>query len=639
MLPRLLRSTLTTLFSLIIATLLPFSESAECFGNGTLATKKVMFESSCGWSYLAVSKPIPNLSAFTICVWIRSSDASENGTIFSYATMTSTDELGLYLENGDLILVVKSQVVTGANAGIYDGVWHIVCAKWKSDAGRWALLVDAQPLVGGAPFAMALMIEEGGTAFIGQGQGVLGGGFSRSRCFSGDMANFNLWSNALGGPDLRDISQNCLGDLNCGDVISWNDFKSTDLTNAVLLVSDTCGNSAPLCRTSIHLRKDYQGEFVGNVITLPSENSAMDCARRCAKMSTCRSIDYSKEQQVCQLSRGSVGNTPDMVQYEDSVRYEVVNTLNEASANPCANQPCNPGEICQATCEAYDCVPPVPTCADCTNPGTPLNGQQSGGFQHGDTVTFSCDVGYTLDGASSTDCSDGSWTDPLPLCRSFPDCGAVLAFGFISDGIYYIKPAGLAAPVQVFCDMTTDGGGWTVIQNRVNKTVNFKREWQEYKDGFGVLGWGYWFGNDNIHHLTAQNTYILRVDVVDFSDNLIWGKYDTFSIGNEASLYTMTIGSQLDGNEADQITYHNGQPFSTVDSDNDNNEALNCAEEFMSAWWYKKGIVQSTNIVCYSSDLNKPFIQNCPLDEGVRYGNGIGGISHCARKTSMKVKA
>lgn len=35
--------------------------------------------------------------------------------------------------------------------------------------------------------------------------------------------------------------------------------------------------------------------------------------------------------------------------------------------------------------------------------------------------------------------------------------------------------------LQAFCDMETEGGGWTVIQKRFEGRVDFHRTWQEYK--------------------------------------------------------------------------------------------------------------------------------------------------------------
>lgn len=67
-------------------------------------------------------------------------------------------------------------------------------------------------------------------------------------------------------------------------------------------------------------------------------------------------------------------------------------------------------------------------------------------------------------------------------------------------------------PFQVFCDMETSGGGWTIIQRRKSGLVSFYRDWKQYKQGFGSIRGDFWLGNDHIHRLSRRPTR-LRVEM------------------------------------------------------------------------------------------------------------------------------
>nr|XP_034338056.1 fibrinogen-like protein A [Crassostrea gigas] len=150
------------------------------------------------------------------------------------------------------------------------------------------------------------------------------------------------------------------------------------------------------------------------------------------------------------------------------------------------------------------------------------------------------------------------------------------------NGVYDIF--GLNRTKAVYCDMTTDNGGWTVIQRRVDGSVDFNNNWTEYKNGFGFADHEYWIGNDMLHRLTSQKPQELRVDMERFNGEKAYAVYSRFAVGNETSKYKLEVNG-YSGNAGDSLYNHNNMKFSTPDQDNDNKSG-SCATEYRSAWWF-----------------------------------------------------
>ena len=130
-------------------------------------------------------------------------------------------------------------------------------------------------------------------------------------------------------------------------------------------------------------------------------------------------------------------------------------------------------------------------------------------------------------------------------------CAELLRDGWNSSGVYTINPDG-GNSIQVLCDMTTEGGGWTVFQRRLDGSVDFYRGWESYKNGFGNLSGEFWLGNDNIHRLTDSDDVILRVDLEDFEGNITYAEYTTFKVADEADKYRLLIRG-YDGTAGDSM--------------------------------------------------------------------------------------
>lgn len=68
------------------------------------------------------------------------------------------------------------------------------------------------------------------------------------------------------------------------------------------------------------------------------------------------------------------------------------------------------------------------------------------------------------------------------------------------NGKYVIYPRG-GKEIVVYCDFTTNGGGWTVIQRRNKGDTLFPTSEESYNNGFGPVDGEFWLGNKKIHQL------------------------------------------------------------------------------------------------------------------------------------------
>ncbi|KAK5889020.1 hypothetical protein CesoFtcFv8_015062 [Champsocephalus esox] len=199
-------------------------------------------------------------------------------------------------------------------------------------------------------------------------------------------------------------------------------------------------------------------------------------------------------------------------------------------------------------------------------------------------------------GLDTSDVVSTTFTTGSRLFATPQNCAQHLLNGETLSGVYtiYIN-RDPSQGVQVFCDMTTDEGGWIVFQRRQNGLTDFSRKWNDYRVGFGNLEDEFWLGLDNIQKIAGQGRYELRIDMKDGQES-VYANYDKFSLGDARSLYKLRIG-EYNGTAGDSLSYHQGRPFSTKDRDNDI-AVTNCALSYKGAWWYKN---------CHRANLNGKY--------------------------------
>ncbi|KAI6180008.1 hypothetical protein M3Y98_00672900 [Aphelenchoides besseyi] len=179
------------------------------------------------------------------------------------------------------------------------------------------------------------------------------------------------------------------------------------------------------------------------------------------------------------------------------------------------------------------------------------------------------------------------------------NCKEVQRMGGTKTAVYTIQTN--SGTHNVLCDQQTNGGGWTVVQQRFDGAIRFwNRNWNEYRNGFGTPGLmeSFYAGNELIHELTNQfdDNSTLRIEIYgdrnpgsQHANDFYFSEY-YFRLNDEKSEYEAAIfidWQHLVGNASTgwyDITYSNGVKFSTIDHNNDPDP--DCQQIFhLGGWW------------------------------------------------------
>ncbi|CAC5424787.1 Fibrinogen-like protein 1,Fibrinogen-like protein A,Tenascin,Ryncolin-2,Ryncolin-4,Tenascin-N,Angiopoietin-related protein 7,Ficolin-2,Ryncolin-1,Ryncolin-3,Ficolin-1,Fibroleukin,Fibrinogen C domain-containing protein 1 [Mytilus coruscus] len=245
-------------------------------------------------------------------------------------------------------------------------------------------------------------------------------------------------------------------------------------------------------------------------------------------------------------------------------------------------------------------------------------------------VKSSSDSGVCLYGATAERVlnilATGKFRTAAPSVRKPKDCSD-LDPKHDPSGVYRIFPTG-GRGFKVYCDMTTDGGRWTVLIRRMDGSQDFNKKWSEYENGFGDLNREFWLGNKYLHTLTSIENTEMRVDMDNFKGEKRYAKYSTFQVGDAGSKYKLTIGG-FSGNVGDAFPHHNGMKFTTPDQDNDLAN-FNCAVQLSrvgGGWWFGK-----CDNVCFTFSYanNKKGLTGENLIQWVRWKGSEYSLKYAA---------
>ncbi|KAK1797297.1 hypothetical protein P4O66_008679 [Electrophorus voltai] len=212
----------------------------------------------------------------------------------------------------------------------------------------------------------------------------------------------------------------------------------------------------------------------------------------------------------------------------------------------------------------------------------------------------------------------------------FLDCFHAMQAGHGTSGMYLLKPNDSERPMQAWCEHDMDGGGWTVIQRRKDGSVNFFRNWENYKKGFGNIDGEHWLGLENIYNLGRQEDYKLLVELQDWMEKKVYAAYSSFHLEPESESYRLRLGT-YQGNAGDSLTSHNGKQFTTLDRDKDAFSG-NCAHFHKGGWWYNACGQTNLNGVWYSGGVYRSKFQ-----DGVFWADYGGGF-YSMKSVRMLIK-
>ncbi|XP_078539689.1 neuronal pentraxin receptor [Lissotriton helveticus] len=199
---------------------------------------KVAFSVRTNYMYARMKKTLPEMYAFTFCLWLKSKGSSGAGTPFSYSVPGQPNEIVLIEWGPNPMELIINDKATQLPVTLKDNAWHHVCISWTTRDGMWAAFQDGVKRGSRENLAAWHPIKPNGIIILGQEQDNLGGRFDATQAFVGEIAQFNFWDRVLSHAEIQGLA-NCTGHQS-GNAIQWEDKAVETFGGAAKVVLESC---------------------------------------------------------------------------------------------------------------------------------------------------------------------------------------------------------------------------------------------------------------------------------------------------------------------------------------------------------------------------------------------------------------
>ncbi|XP_052761379.1 microfibril-associated glycoprotein 4-like [Mya arenaria] len=156
-----------------------------------------------------------------------------------------------------------------------------------------------------------------------------------------------------------------------------------------------------------------------------------------------------------------------------------------------------------------------------------------------------------------------------------------------TSGVYNVTLWWSKVSIEVYCDMDTAGGGWTVFQNRFNGSVDFFNDLDAYTNMFGNINSEFWLGLKFIKELADQGEMTLRFDVSAADGTTGYEEWKGFRLAGPPG-YQLFVGGNGTGSALNQSEiFKNDRYFEQ--SNNGSSFAAResvCGDLDWGGWWF-----------------------------------------------------